>query len=294
MGSSISQLASLLLADANVLLAGSQLSSTVTMTASTLSVNGTDKSINDSGSAFVSEGFAVGDRVKIIGFGTSANNLVSGKITALTSGKMTIAGADGAVLTTEAAGASVTVARWESYRITAEDLATIVSAGGGGGAILNLIASSTVGAAVTSVSFSSLDLDTDVAYLILYRISAATGTNNTLTTSLNGDTTLANYARSYFVSHTGGIAAGNSAHPSSPYVAGSDTAFGAFLIFNDLTGRARMVTYNLSGSTTGNIEQAITSARWTNTNNVTSITFTGGVASGIATGSEFKLYRIEY
>lgn len=106
----------------------SQLSGSVTITAATISAAAADNSFNDSANGFVAAGFAEGDRVGVIGFtGDVANNLVVGVVTALTAGKMTIGGTDGDVIVDEAAGDSVTIAKWVSRRAVTADL-------GGGGA----------------------------------------------------------------------------------------------------------------------------------------------------------------
>lgn len=94
----------------------SQLSTTVTITAATLSALNSDNSYNDSGSGFVTAGFAVGDTVKVTGFGSSVNNIFSGTVTALTPAKMTIGGTDGDVIIDGAAGSSVTITKWNSRR----------------------------------------------------------------------------------------------------------------------------------------------------------------------------------
>lgn len=110
------------------LLEVSQLSTSVTITATTISAQASDNSYNDSGSGFVSAGFAVNDRVKVAGFtGNVANNILVGVITALTTAKMTIGGTDGDVIVDDAAGESVTISKWTSKRATLSDI-------GGGGA----------------------------------------------------------------------------------------------------------------------------------------------------------------
>ena len=101
------------------LLEVSRPSTTVTMTVTTLSAVASDDSINDSGNAFITEGFAVGDSVRVQGFTDSANNVFSARVAALTAGKMTL---DGVSLTDEAAGDTVTVTRWETRRTSAQDL----------------------------------------------------------------------------------------------------------------------------------------------------------------------------
>lgn len=107
----------------------SQLSQTVLISAATISAQASDNSFNDSGSGFVSAGFAVGDRVQVAGFtGNALNNLFVGAITALTSAKMTIGGTDGDVIVDDAAGELVTITKWTSKRSSMADIAVIVAA----------------------------------------------------------------------------------------------------------------------------------------------------------------------
>lgn len=108
----------------------SQLSATVTKTATTISAQASDNSFNDSGNGFVAAGFTTGKAVKVTGFtGNAANNIVSGVVTAVTAGKLTIGGTDGDVIVDDAAGESVTITQWDSRRSTAQDVADL---GGGG------------------------------------------------------------------------------------------------------------------------------------------------------------------
>jgi hypothetical protein len=98
-------------------------STSVKLTATTISAQASDNSFNDSADGFVAEGFAVGDSVRVDGFtGNTANNIGSGRVTALTAGKMTIGGTDGDVIVDDAAGESVTITRLESRRTTARAL----------------------------------------------------------------------------------------------------------------------------------------------------------------------------
>lgn len=101
----------------------SQLSATVLITAATLSAINSDNSYNDSGSGFVTAGFAVGDRVNVAGFtGNVANNILTGAITALTAAKMTIGGADGNVIVDDAAGETVTITKWTTKRASVKEV----------------------------------------------------------------------------------------------------------------------------------------------------------------------------
>lgn len=112
----------------------SQPSATVTRTATTISAQTSDNSFNDSANGFITAGFAVGDRVRVIGFtGNAANNLFAAFVTSLTAGKMVIGGTDGDVIVDDAAGESVTISKWTSRRL---NLTGLPSSGGGGGTAL--------------------------------------------------------------------------------------------------------------------------------------------------------------
>lgn len=116
--------------DGTELMEVSQASSTVTITATTISALASDQSYNDSGSGFVAAGFTVGDRVRVQGFATNAvNNLIWGIVTAVTAGKLTIGGTEGAVIVDEAAGDSVTIYKWTSKRAVTQSAGDL---GGGG------------------------------------------------------------------------------------------------------------------------------------------------------------------
>lgn len=123
MTTKISQLAAAASLLGSELVELSKLSTTVVMTATTLSALASDNSYNDSAAQFITEGFAVGNNVRVQGFtGNVANNIFTGTITALTAGKMTIGGTDGNVIVDDAAGESVTITKWESKRTTVADL----------------------------------------------------------------------------------------------------------------------------------------------------------------------------
>lgn len=93
----------------------SQPSTTVVKTGATISFAAGDNSINDSASGFVVAGFVVGDQIRVTGAATADNNVVSASVVSVTAGKIVV----NTALATEAAGASVTVAKWESRRIAA-------------------------------------------------------------------------------------------------------------------------------------------------------------------------------
>lgn len=114
-GLSISQMAAATGVSNPDLLEVAALSPTVTITGTTISATAADNSYNDSGNGFVTAGFAIGDRVKVVGFtGNVVNNIKSGIVTAVAAGKLTIGGTDGDVIVDDAAGESVTITKWIS------------------------------------------------------------------------------------------------------------------------------------------------------------------------------------
>lgn len=126
-----------------------QLSTTVTITAATISAAASDNSYNDSGSGFVAAGFTAGMHVNVQGFtGSAANNIVDAVVTAVTAGKLTIGGADGAVIVDDAAGESVTITAWESRRATLTEI--LAEAGSGGVELRGLTFTSDTGSTADS------------------------------------------------------------------------------------------------------------------------------------------------
>lgn len=109
----------------------SRLSPIVSMAATTISAIGASQggSFADSGDGFIAAGFVVGNSVRVSGFTESGNNLFSARITELSAGLMSFSGPDGDGIVDEAAGDSVTITKWESRRVTADDLAELAGAG---------------------------------------------------------------------------------------------------------------------------------------------------------------------
>jgi hypothetical protein len=103
------------------LLETAQLSLTVRISAATISAAAADNSYNDSANGFVAAGFAVGDRVNVVGFVASVvNNILVGTVTAVAAGKLTIGGTDGDVIVDNVAGDTVVISKWLSARATAD------------------------------------------------------------------------------------------------------------------------------------------------------------------------------
>lgn len=109
------------------LLVISQLSA-ITYTATTISADASDNSLNDSAGQLLVSGFAAGQAIKIAGFtGDIGNNHDSAVILTCTATKAVLR--DETTLVTDAAGESVTLTRWKSYSVTAQDVADLAAAG---------------------------------------------------------------------------------------------------------------------------------------------------------------------
>jgi hypothetical protein len=180
MGKKINELTSAT-AGAADLLELSRLSPTVTYTATTLSALASDNSFNDSAAQFIAEGFAVGMSVKVAGFtGNVANNIFTGRITALTTAKMTIGGTDGDVIVDDAAGESVTITAWESRRTTAQE---VVTAGQGAG--LDVDAAGFRGIPQNSQSGNYTTVAADAGKHLLHPSGAGSGDTFTIDSNAN-------------------------------------------------------------------------------------------------------------
>lgn len=152
----------------------SQLSTSVTISAATISALASDNSFNDSGSGFIAAGFAVNNYVYVEGFtGNVANNIFSGKITALTAGKMTIGGTDGDVIVDDAAGETVTITKWVSRRKAVSEL--------GGNTGMALISEVITSGSQASVSFAAISS----SYRDLVLVVRGRGTNASLTVNVH-------------------------------------------------------------------------------------------------------------
>ena len=123
----ISQLNTLVGLDGGELLELATLSTTVVLTSTNISAKASDRSFNNPDGLFIASGFSIGKSVNISGFtgGASANDIYSAVVTAVTDKKLIIGGADGAVIVDAAAGESVTITLWETYKTTAAVVANL-------------------------------------------------------------------------------------------------------------------------------------------------------------------------
>lgn len=146
------------------------------------------------------------------------------------------------------------------------------------------------GSAVTSVAFTGLDLSADKAYILIGSLNNPTLSNMTIRLYYNSDTTNSHYYMG--VLWGGGGSVGNSA--------GNDASFGDYNagfsgnFYAVITALPDGKPYaNMTEIThTNDCYQNIFGHIRNNTENVTRIDLTASVASSIAIGSKFILFKV--
>lgn len=180
MSLSISQLTAVAAAVADELEAA-RLSATITLTRTDISAASADNSFNTAGGNFVTAGFAVGQRVKVAGFtGNVANNITSGVLTSVASGKIIVGGTDGDVIVDDAAGESVTIAAWQSVRVNAQALALL-----GQGTGLDVDANGFRGVPQNSQSGNYTTVAADAGKHLIHPSGAGSGDTITIDSNAN-------------------------------------------------------------------------------------------------------------
>lgn len=183
---------------------------------------------------------------------------------------------------------------WANIKATLKTYFDTLYAPASGSPLTKVARSVVSGGAVTNVTFSSLNLDAAGTYIIKIRLKNATASLMSLSLYYNADTTATNYHRQRLgaTGNSPGATRGNDGiiaqAPASSYAVihgevscsvGSDPARSTF-------------NYN-NGATTA-IEIQSIAHLWTNTANVTSITFSSSVASAIDNGSVIEIYALTY
>lgn len=159
-------------------------------------------------------------------------------------------------------------------------------------AVVQLVGTQTIsGAAVSGVSFTSLNLEGVVAYKLLASII---NVNNGCPIQLeyNADSTVTNYKREYAEAAGAGISA---ASPNNNQFGGvlSDAGNISLLdaTFKKVAGREPTCLFAFGNGSYNTPSYDAGLIIWNSTNNVTRIDITSAVASQIAIGSKFSLYK---
>lgn len=170
-------------------------------------------------------------------------------------------------------------------------ISAAVSGGGGGGAV-SLVGTVTVtGSAATSLTMTGLDLATDGCYIIHAVLKNAAASAANVALFYNSDTTATNYWEQVLSIDGTSV---NAARGNDAFALSMDASIPVFaevVLRRDLDGYPRSHVRNVrSGNTSAKI-QLFTHVR-NNTANVTSITLSSSVASSLAVGSFFKVFKL--
>lgn len=155
----------------------------------------------------------------------------------------------------------------------------------------SLVAEYTVtGAAVTSINFTGLDLNTHKSYRIEVEFLNATASGVSVAMFANGDTTATNYyaQRLYSAGATSVSVNGNNAYIL--YMQTSQPLKGDISIA-DTPSTLNATSNSAQGNTTGLVREMIAWAKTTAVANLTQLTFVASVASSIGIGSKIRIYR---
>ena len=183
------------------------------------------------------------------------------------------------------AGANITL----TY-VDAANTLTIAATGGGGA--VSLVSTVTVsGAAVTTVSFTGLDLATDGRYLLDIEFVNATATGGYILLYFNADTTAANYRTQARYLQNGAQGIYNTSTAESTYLYPSYSSRAIYDIRMDPTTRPRTKMWSVEDNPTTMTSLDLTHVRNVSAN-VTSIALTAQVAGAIGIGSVAKLWKM--
>lgn len=160
-----------------------------------------------------------------------------------------------------------------------------------GGAMTFVAEGTVVGAAVTTVNISGLDLAADSSYYIQYKIVNATGSVLEVHMHYNSDTTSANYRYQYQIASSATTSAGRASNASIINMAASSAEVGTITISTDVGGLPRAFKTG-NRDAFASVSTQTTSHIWNSTANVTSIDFTSTVANAIGIGSNFRIFKI--
>ena len=163
---------------------------------------------------------------------------------------------------------------------------------GAGGGSMQLVGTVTVaGAAATSLAMTGLDLAADGCYVIRASLKNASGSSNTVSMFYNGDTTTGNYAGQFITGAGSALSAAASASAAVFTMDGSASHIADIRTQLDQDGRARAALLSHRGASTSLVLQHCAHIYKT-VANVTEIRFTGVIASGLAVGSTFTVWKL--
>ena len=166
--------------------------------------------------------------------------------------------------------------------------------GGGGSGSLEFVDEYVVsGSAATTMTISSLDLDTDECYYFQGTATNGTGSNADVSLIMNGDTNAANYQRTIFgyAASASGTTSANNALILTGYNLGQSVFVEGWVrvVANSVLTYGQNSRSETGGGSPGG---QVFSHDWVSAANVTQLQLTSSVASSFAIGSAFRLWRL--
>lgn len=146
------------------------------------------------------------------------------------------------------------------------------------------------GAAGTTISFTGLDLDTDVHYRLYFRWDNARAGAENVSLFWNNDTNQANYSKQGCTFNDNVVGASRGANAQLFYCsAQNENCVGVVDLFQDVDGYGRaFYQYGRSNS----VIHVVGSLYWASTTNLTSLYLTSDNASSMNVGTRATLYKV--
>lgn len=161
------------------------------------------------------------------------------------------------------------------------------TSGTGGGAVSYLTSATVTGSAATTLSVTGLDLTTDQEYLVSILYKNASASTSSINLYFNGDTTDANYKRAGMSSSA--TFTSNAPLLGSTTAGGSDYWTGALRM--EINSRPAFFGSAYKYTTTPALAGQSQAIYWATANNLTQITVSSSVASGLAIGTNITVYK---
>ena len=147
------------------------------------------------------------------------------------------------------------------------------------------------GAAVTSINFAGLNINTHKSYRVEIDLNNAIASDLTLYMFVNDDTVETNYYNQYLTINNTIITCGRTNTPMMSYSLASRSSFAVGTLVRDAKGYVRCLT-NINRDATNLITiSTVAWARYSSVPNITKITLTASVANSIGIGSKVRIYR---
>jgi len=203
--------------------------------------------------------------------------------------------ADDAVLTGKIAADAVETADIKDSNVTAAKILDgTISTAKLDFATFAEVGSTVLASAATSIGFSSLDLDADKVYIVVFAFLNDYAGTTSISVEFNSDTTATNYNRQTVNYEGVNVTAAAQNNNRATILDANDSLSAGFgIIYNNADGIAVGHFYSDgAGAAQTNPEFYNSMVRWTNSANVTSIDFTANNANSLDAGSYVRIYKV--